>query len=57
MQILKSAFNTDVSSLVAMARYENSNAIDPISVYRSLNYKNNKSKVRASAQGSTSGIV
>ena len=54
---LNTLFNTDVSSLVAMARYENSNAIDPISVYRSLDYKNNKSKVRESAQGSTSGIV
>ena len=40
-----------------MARLENSNAIDPISVYRSLNYKENKSKVRVSSKGSSSGIV
>ena len=57
MQILKKAFNTDVSSIVSMARLENSNAIDPISVYRSLNYKENKSKVRVSSKGSSSGIV
>ena len=57
MQILKKAFNTDVTSIVSMARFENSNAIDPISLYRSLNYKQNKSKVRASSKGSSSGIV
>ena len=57
MQILKKAFNTDVTSIVSMARFENSNAIDPISLYRSLNYKQNKSKVRVSSKGSSSGIV
>jgi len=57
MQLLKTAFNTDVNPIVSMARYENSNAIDPISIYRSLNYKQNKSKVRTSSKGSSSGIV
>ena len=57
MQLLKTAFNTDVNPIVSMARYENSNAIDPISIYRSLNYKQNKSKVRKSSKGSSSGIV
>ena len=57
MQILKNAFNTDVSSIVAMARLENSNAINPIQVYRSLDYKKNKSKIRKSSIGSSSGIV
>ena len=57
MQLLKTAFNTDVNPIVSMARYENSNAIDPISIYRSLNYKKNKSKVRTSSKGSSSGIV
>ena len=57
MQLLKTAFYTDVNPIVSMARYENSNAIDPISIYRSLNYKQNKSKVRKSSKGSSSGIV
>ena len=57
MQLLKNAFNTDVSSITAMARLENSNAINPIQVYRSLNYKQTKSKIRVTNKGSSSGIV
>ena len=40
-----------------MARLENSNFINPIKVYRSLDYKKNKSKIRKSSIGSSSGIV
>ena len=57
MQLLKNAFNTDVSSITALARLENSNAINPIQVYRSLNYKQTKSKIRVTNKGSSSGIV
>ena len=57
MQILKRAFSTDVNAIVAMARFENNNSIDPIALYRSLDYKNNKSKVRIAKTGSSSGIV
>ena len=57
MQILKSAFNTDVSPIVAMARFENGNSIDPINTYRTLNYKNDKSLKRKNKSGSSSGIV
>ena len=57
MQILKNAFSIDVSSLVAMARYENGNAIDPISTYRSMDYKKKKALIRSSSSGSSSGIV
>ena len=57
MQILKDSFKIDVSPIVEKARLENSNAIDPISVYRSLNYKEKKSKIRKSSQGNSSGIV
>ena len=46
MQILKTAFSIDVSPIVAMARYENGNAIDPISTYRSMDYKKKKSLIR-----------
>ena len=34
MQILKTAYNTDVNPIVAMARFENGNSIDPINTYR-----------------------
>ena len=57
LELLKNAFNTDVSSITAMARLENSNAINPIQVYRSLNYKQTKSKIRVTNKGSSSGIV
>ena len=57
MQILKTAFNTDVSPIVAMARFENGNSIDPIKTYRKLNYKKNKSLTRKNEGGSSSGIV
>jgi len=57
MQILKRAFSTDVSAIVAMARFENNNSIDPIALYRTLDYKINKSKVRIAKTGSSSGIV
>jgi len=40
-----------------MARFENNNSIDPIALYRTLDYKNNKSKVRIAKTGSSSGIV
>ena len=57
MQILKTAFNTNVSPIVAMARYENGNSIDPISTYRTLDYKKKKSLTRKNKSGSSSGIV
>ena len=57
MQILKGAFNIDVSPIVAMARFENGNAIDPISSYRTMDYKKQKSLTRKIKKGSSSGIV
>jgi L-rhamnose isomerase/sugar isomerase len=57
MQILKTAYNTDVSSIIAMARFENGNSIDPINTYRKLDYKKNKSLTRKNEGGSFSGIV
>src|SRR6056300_879038 len=56
MRILKTAFSTDVSSLVSMARFENGHAIDPIAVYRTLNYKKEKANTRKNSGGSSSGI-
>ena len=40
-----------------MIRREKEHAIDPINVYRSLNYKENKKKIRKDSGGSSSGIV
>jgi L-rhamnose isomerase/sugar isomerase len=57
MQILKTAFSTDVSSLVSMARFEKGHAIDPIAVYRMLDYKKEKANTRKNIGGSSSGIV
>jgi len=56
-QILKEAYNIDVNPLCQMIRMEKKHAIDPISVYRSLHYKENKSKIRKNDSGSSSGIV
>ena len=57
MQILKNAFSTDVNPIVSMARFENGHSIDPISTYRTLEYKKQKAKTRKSSKGSSSGIV
>ncbi len=57
MQILKTAFCTDVSSLVSMARYENGHALDPIAVYRTLDYKKDKANTRKYSGVSPYGIV
>jgi L-rhamnose isomerase/sugar isomerase len=57
MQILKTGYNTDVNPIVAMARFENGNSIDPINTYRTLDYKKNKSLTRKNEGGSSSGIV
>ena len=54
---LKAAFNTDVSPILAMARYRKGGAIDPIATYRASNYRKLVSEVRPSSGGSGSGIV
>ena len=57
MIALKKAYATDVSPILSMARFENCNAIDPIELYRSLNYKNNKANIRKKSSKLASGIV
>ena len=57
MQILKTAYNTDINPIVAMTRFENGNSIDPINTYRTIDYKKNKSLTRKNEGGSSSGIV
>jgi len=54
---LKTAFNTDISPILAMARMRSGGAINPIATYRSLNYRSNMKIQRPDLGGSRSGIV
>ncbi|MDN3476492.1 L-rhamnose catabolism isomerase [Pseudoalteromonas sp. APC 3355] len=54
---LKNAFNTDVSSILAMARLRKGGAIDPIATYRKANYRSAVAVKRPSSGGNGSGIV
>jgi len=54
---LKSAFTTDVSPILAMARKQKGGAIDPIAAYRKADYRATVAKDRPDLGGSRSGIV
>ncbi|QIL88582.1 L-rhamnose catabolism isomerase [Microbulbifer sp. SH-1] len=54
---LKKAFNMDVDSILAMARYRSGGAIDPIYSYRQSEYRAQVAKDRPAMAGSGSGIV
>jgi L-rhamnose isomerase/sugar isomerase len=54
---LKQAFNTDVSSILAMARQRAGGAIDPLSTYRESGYRRRKAEERPATKGAASGIV
>jgi len=55
--ILKEAFTTDVSPIVAMARQQAGGAIDPITAYRASGYRQQKAEERPAQAGVTAGIV
>jgi L-rhamnose isomerase/sugar isomerase len=57
LTMLKQAFTTDVSPLLAMARYQAGGAIDPIPVYRASGYRQHKAEERPATGGVTAGIV
>ena len=57
LAILKEAFTTDVSPILATARQKNGGAIDAISVYRASNYRAEKAKERPAQVGISAGIV
>ncbi|MDQ6786717.1 MAG: L-rhamnose catabolism isomerase [Acidobacteriota bacterium] len=57
LAILKEAFTTDVSPILAVAREENGGAIDPISVYRASGYRQRKAAERPTNTGISAGIV
>ena len=54
---LKAAYETDVGPIVAMARYDQQGAIDPIATFRASGYRNTKAKQRPQSMTSSSGIV
>jgi len=56
-RLLKAAFLTDVSPILAEARKRSGGALDPIAVYRKSGYRARKTEERPAVAGSTSGIV
>lgn len=49
LQTLKQAFTTDVSPILAMARYRAGGAIDPVAAYRASGYRRRKAAARPAA--------
>jgi L-rhamnose isomerase/sugar isomerase len=57
-QLLKRAFRTDVSAILAMARVRSGGAADPVAAYRASGYRDRVASARpAKAGASSSGIV
>jgi L-rhamnose isomerase/sugar isomerase len=56
-RLLKQAFITDVSPLLAEARRRAGGALAPIETYRAAGYRAAKAKERPAVAGSSSGIV
>ncbi|WP_415714228.1 L-rhamnose catabolism isomerase [Roseibium sp.] len=54
---LKQAYRTDVEPILAMARYENAAAIDPLATYRASGYRARVSEARPEVSGAGGGIV
>lgn len=56
-RMLKLAYTTDVSPILAEARLRKGGALAPIEAYRASGYRAAKAKERPAVQGSSSGIV
>lgn len=56
-RLVKQAFITDVSPVLAEARRRKGGAIDPIALYRASGYRGHKSKERPAVSGMSAGIV
>jgi L-rhamnose isomerase/sugar isomerase len=56
-RIIKQAFVTDVSPILAEARRRKGGAIDPVALYRTSGYRTRKAGERPPAQASSAGIV
>jgi len=57
LQVLKQAFTTDVSPILAMARLRAGGAIDPVAAYRASGYRASVTRERPAVASSGSGIV
>ncbi|MEK7670648.1 MAG: sugar isomerase, partial [Bacteroidota bacterium] len=57
LKTLKKAFVTDVSPILAMARYRSGGAIDPLRVYRESRYRKRKAVERPAVATIKAGIV
>jgi L-rhamnose isomerase / sugar isomerase len=57
LSILKGAFTTDVSPILAMARVRAGGAIDPVATYRASGYRARKAEERPAQSGVAAGIV
>jgi L-rhamnose isomerase/sugar isomerase len=57
MAVLKRAYRTDVSPVLAAARQRAGGAVDPVAVYRASGYRGEKAKERPAAAGGGTGIV
>ena len=56
-RIVKQAFITDVSPILAEARRRKGGAVDPISTYRASGYRARKTAERPPVEGTSAGIV
>lgn len=56
-RIVKQAFITDVSPILAEARRRKGGAIDPLSLYRASGYRSHKAVERPPVEGTSAGIV
>jgi L-rhamnose isomerase/sugar isomerase len=56
-RIVKQAFITDVSPILAEARRRKGGAVDPISLYRASGYRAQKTQERPPVEGTSAGIV
>jgi len=56
-RIVKQAFMTDVSPILAEARRRKGGAIDPIGLYRASAYRHRKTQERPPVEGTAAGIV
>jgi len=57
LRTLKVAYNTDVNPVIAMARYRNGAAIEPIQTFRASMYRKEKAKERPEVVSGHTGIV
>jgi L-rhamnose isomerase / sugar isomerase len=56
-RLIKQAYNTDVSPILAEARKRLGGAIEPIETYRASKYRQHKANERPALNSATSGIV